>query len=94
MHDWKPTWFEEDDGLHAGKLCRVNVELTEDLQTGAEECEGLAERAGEVGELTGGEYCLGGGGRVWAGAPLDGAEQEQLGPALLQQGGLVALGQG
>ena len=84
------TRLEEHYGLHAGELRRVDVELAEDVQTGLEEGEGLGEGGGEVRELRPGEDGVGG----WRAAPLYGAEQEELGPALLQQQRLVRLGQG
>ena len=80
------TWLEENDGLQTSELCGVNIQLLEQVHDGAELGEGRGEGGGQVGELAGGED----GGGVEREAPLDGAQQEQLGPALLQQHGLAS----
>ena len=80
------TWLEENDGLQTSELCGVNIQILEQVHDGAELGEGRGEGGGQVGELAGGED----GGGVEREAPLDGAQQEQLGPALLQQHGLAS----
>ena len=79
------TWLEENDGLQTSELCGVNIQLLEQVHDGAELREGRGEGGGQVGELAAGED----GGGVEREAPLDGAQQEQLRPALLQQHGLA-----
>lgn len=81
-----PTWFEEDDGLEAGKLSGVYGQ-------GFEPTEDLLEQA----QVHAGVGCLtlhGGGGQVGEGQqrtavqgerPLDGTQQEEFRPCLLQQ---------
>ena len=68
------TWLEKDDGLHAGKLSRIDVELPELVEGVVQLHQGGAEGAGQVRELTGGEESGGGEGQT----PLNRAQQEQL----------------
>lgn len=79
------TWLEQHDGLEAGELCGVDSE-------GLEAAEGLLQEAQVQGGVAG--FALHAGAKVRQGEqraalqrerPLDGAEQKQLAPRLLQQ---------
>lgn len=79
------TWLEEHDGLEAGELCGIDsegLEAAEDLLQEAQVQAGVAvfslHAGAEVGQ---GEKRA----AVQRQGPLDGAEQEELAPRLLQQ---------
>lgn len=81
-----PTWFEEDDGLEAGKLSGVydqGFEPTEDLleQTQVHAGVGCLTLHGWGGQVGEGQQRT----AVQGERPLDGTQQEEFRPCLLQQ---------
>lgn len=83
------TWLEEHDGLEAGELCGIDgegLEAAEDLLQEAQVQAGVAGFSLHAGaEVRQGEQRA----AVQRQRPLDGTQQEELAPRLLQQDHLV-----